>query len=93
MKRVFGAAALILALAGATAAQAQVPGGRGYGPRVVESTGWLSRAPWQESWEYDTGSDNYKRPELKPWQQGGGQQTGGPARNLLPRDGLHIVPR
>jgi hypothetical protein len=90
VKRVCGAAALILVLAGASGAQAQR---QGYGPRIVEPAGSLSRAPWQESWEYDTGSDNDKRPELKPWQQGGGQQTGGPARNLIPKDSLHIVPR
>jgi hypothetical protein len=90
---VLGAAALILAIAGASAAQAQAYGHYGYGPRVVESTGWRSRAPWQEPWQYDTGGDNDNRPELKPWQQSGGQQTGGPARNLVPRDNLHIVPR
>ena len=64
-----------------------------YGPRSVEATGSLGRAPWQESWQYDTGGDNDNRPELKPYQQSGGQQTGGPARNLLPRDGLHFHPR
>ncbi len=90
MKRICGAAALILILAGATGAQAQ---SYGYGPRVVESTGSLGRAPWQDPWQYDTGGDNDNRPELKSYQQSGGQQTGGPARNLLPRDNLHIVPR
>jgi hypothetical protein len=89
------AAAALLALGGATGAQAQPYGygGDGYGPRVVEQRGWQSRAPWQEAWRYDTGGDNDNRPELKPWQQSGGQQTGGPSRNLLPKDGLHIVPR
>jgi hypothetical protein len=51
------------------------------------------RAPWQERWQYDTGSDNDLRPELPYYQQGGGQQTGGPARNLLPNDRLQLSPR
>lgn len=50
-------------------------------------------APWSRPWEYDTGGDNDKRPERPRYQQGGGQQTGGPARNLVPGDNLHIVPR
>jgi hypothetical protein len=53
----------------------------------------VGRAPWQQPWEYDTGSDNDRRPELPYYQQGRGQQTGGPDRNLLPDDGFHIVPR
>jgi hypothetical protein len=61
--------------------------------REVETTGSVGRAPWQQPWEYDTGSDNDRRPELPYYQQGRGQQTGGPDRNLLPDDGLHIVPR
>jgi hypothetical protein len=63
--------------------------------RDIEATGSLggARAPWQRPWEYDTGSDNDRRPELPYYQQGRGQQTGGPSRNLLPDDGLHIVPR
>lgn len=44
-------------------------------------------------YEYDTGGDNDRHPELAPSQRGGGQQTGGPARNLIPGDGLHISPR
>ncbi len=51
------------------------------------------RAPWNAPWAYDSGSDNDRRPELPYYQQGRGQQTGGPARNLLPDDGLHIFPR
>lgn len=51
------------------------------------------RAPWSADWQYDSGSGNDRRPELPYYQQGGGQQTGGPARNLLPDDGLHIFPR
>jgi hypothetical protein len=66
VRHVLGAAALILAIAGASAAQAQAYGHYGYGPRVVESTGWRSRAPWQEPWQYDTGGDNDNRPELNP---------------------------
>lgn len=64
------------------------------GVRDVETTGGVGgRAPWSRDWEYDSGSDNDRRPELPYYQQGRGQQTGGPARNLLPDDGLHIVPR
>ncbi|MFD0933683.1 hypothetical protein ACFQ12_00580, partial [Methylobacterium trifolii] len=51
------------------------------------------RAPWNAPWAYDSGSDNDRRPELPYYQQGRGQQTGGPARNLLPDDGLHLFPR
>ena len=60
------------------------------GPAVPAVDG---RAPWNAPWEYDSGSDNDRRPELPYYQQGRGQQTGGPARNLLPDDGLHIFPR
>jgi hypothetical protein len=56
-------------------------------------TGVGGRAPWSQPYEYDSGSDNDRRPELPYYQQGRGQQTGGPARNLLPDDGLHLVPR
>lgn len=60
----------------------------------VGSTGSVGgRAAWNRDWEYDSGSDNDRRPELPYYQQGRGQQTGGPARNLLPDDGLHILPR
>lgn len=51
------------------------------------------RAPWNRPWEYDSGSGNDRRPELPYYQQGRGQQTGGPARNLLPDDGLQLFPR
>lgn len=51
------------------------------------------RAPWQAQWEYDSGSDQDRRPELPYYQQGRGQQTGGPARNLIASDPFHIVPR
>lgn len=51
------------------------------------------RAPWSAPWEYDTGSDNDDIPSRPRYQQGGGTQTGGPARNLLPSDRLHLVPR
>lgn len=61
---------------------------------IVGPTGSVSgRAPWNAPWEYDSGSDNDRRPELPYYQQGRGQQTGGPARNLLPDDGSHLVPR
>ena len=60
----------------------------------VEASGPVGgRAPWSRPWEYDSGSDNDRRPELPYYQQGRGQQTGGPARNLLPDDGLQIFPR
>lgn len=61
--------------------------------REVESTGSLERAPWSQPWEYDSGSDNDRRPELPYYQQGRGQQTGGTARNLLPCDGFTITRR
>ncbi|WP_430913460.1 hypothetical protein [Methylobacterium sp. sgz302541] len=60
-------------------------------PGAAVATG--GRAPWSAPWEYDSGSDNDRRPELPYYQQGRGQQTGGPARNLLPDDGLHLFPR
>ena len=70
----------------------------GYAPLpdagIVGPTGAVSgRAPWNAPYEYDSGSDNDRRPELPYYQQGRGQQTGGPARNLIPDDGLHLVPR
>jgi hypothetical protein len=62
--------------------------------RDVDATGSLGgRAPWQRPWEYDSGSDNDRFPDRPYYQQGRGQQTGGPARNLLPDDGLHLFPR
>ena len=61
--------------------------------RDVETTGALGRAPWSQPWEYDSGSDNDRRPELPYYQQGRGQQTGGTARNLLPCDGYTLTPR
>lgn len=74
---------------------AQAGGYRGAPPaRDIDTTGTVGgRAPWSRPWEYDSGSDNDRRPELDYYQQGRGQQTGGPARNLLPDDGIHIVPR
>ncbi|ACA20084.1 hypothetical protein M446_5797 [Methylobacterium sp. 4-46] len=63
-------------------------------PPDIDATGTVGgRAPWSQPWEYDSGSDNDHHPERPYYQQGRGQQTGGPARNLLPDDGLHIVPR
>lgn len=70
---------------------------QGVGPRQryrdMDITGSIGRAPWQQPWQYDTDSYNDNRPELRPYQQSGGQQTGGPARNLIPDDGLHLFPR
>jgi hypothetical protein len=83
----------VAALAAATLPASAQTGGYG-GPRDVDTTGSLGgRAPWQDPWQYDSGSDNDRHPERPYYQQGGGQQTGGPARNLLPSDNLHIVPR
>lgn len=72
----------------------------GYSPRPlvvpldVGATGSVGgRAPWNRPWEYDSGSDNDRFPERPYYQQGRGQQTGGPSRNLLPNDGLQLVPR
>lgn len=65
------------------------PGPAGEGTPITVG----GRAPWNAPWEYDSGSDNGRRPELPYYQQGRGQETGGPARNLLPDDGLHISPR
>ena len=61
--------------------------------RDVEATGALERAPWSQPWEYDSGSDNDRRPELPYYQQGRGHQTGGPSRNLLPCDGFTLTRR
>jgi len=72
------------------------PGGYGAAPipgEVEAVAGVGGRAPWSRPYEYDSGSDNDRRPELPYYQQGRGQQTGGPARNLLPDDGLHLFPR
>lgn len=60
---------------------------------AADYTGSIGRAPWQAPYEYDSGSDNDRRPELPYYQQGGGQQTGGPARNLLHYDGGSLTPR
>jgi len=57
-------------------------------PRATGASG--GRAPWSYAWQYDSNGGNDRRPELPAYQQGGGQQTGGPARNLLPDDGLHF---
>lgn len=59
----------------------------------IDVTGSTERAPWSQPWQYDSGSDNDRRPELPYYQQGGGQQTGGPGRNLLPCDGFTITRR
>jgi len=86
----------LLALAMMVAQLSATAAGYGSGRQVLDVAGTGSiggRAPWSREWEYDSGSDNDRRPELPYYQQGRGQQTGGPARNLLPDDGLHIVPR
>lgn len=86
--------ALTAVAAPAAAEAGALDTGRGRMARDVEATGSVGgRAAWNRPWEYDSGSDNDRRPELPYYQQGRGQQTGGPARNLLPDDGFHIVPR
>jgi hypothetical protein len=88
------AALLAATLVAPLAASAQPGPAYGYGPRDIDATGSVGgRAPWSRPWEYDSGSGNDRRPELPYYQQGRGQQTGGPARNLLPDDGLHLFPR
>lgn len=96
MKPLLSLIALAALAATALPAGAQVPGyvkRQVAPPHDVDATGSNGRAPWQAPWQYDSGSDNDRRPELPYYQQGGGQQTGGPARNLLPSDNLHIAPR
>ncbi len=94
MRTMFGVVALTMAVGAPFGAEA---GGYGYGPRSfpdADATGAFGgRAPWQQPWEYDTGGDNDRQPARPYYQQGRGQQTGGPARNLLPKDRFHIVPR
>ena len=88
------ACALLLLTTLAAPSAAEAGGLRGGVIRDIDATGTVGgRAPWSRDWEYDSGSDNDRRPELPYYQQGRGQQTGGPARNLLPDDGIHIVPR
>ncbi|PIU07546.1 MULTISPECIES: hypothetical protein [Methylobacterium] len=73
---------------------AAAPLDRGAAPLQTQPAATVGgRAPWSAPWEYDSGSDNDRRPELPYYQQGRGQQTGGPSRNLLPDDGLHLFPR
>ncbi|MDB5590124.1 hypothetical protein [Enterovirga sp.] len=73
------------------AAGAQTRFGGHHDPDVTGSIG--GRAPWSQPWEYDSGSDNDKHPSRPYYQQGRGQQTGGPSRNLLPGDGFNLSPR
>ena len=87
---------LLAAVAGAPMAAEAAAGGYPAGGRLPlppDTRDVGGRAPWNAAWQYDSGSDNDRRPELPYYQQGGGQQTGGPARNLLPDDGLHLAPR
>ncbi|GJE41898.1 hypothetical protein [Methylobacterium soli] len=91
-----GSIALLAALAALVPVAAQAgsygrPAAGILGPEIPITLG--GRAPWDQPWEYDSGGDNDRRPELEYYQQGRGQQTGGPARNLLPDDGLHLFPR
>jgi hypothetical protein len=86
-------AGLWLAPFAASAQGGPYPGAPLAGPRDIDATGSVGgRAPWSQPWEYDSGSGNDRRPELPYYQQGRGQQTGGPGRNLLPDDGLHLFP-
>lgn len=83
---------LAVALAAPSAAFAQ---GYRAGPPVPEplAPGWSYGLTPPLPLGVDTGGDMDKRPDLAPYQRGGGQQTGGPARNLIPGDNLHIFPR
>ena len=54
---------------------------------------WAGEPPGSSLGNDDSGSDNDRFPDRPYYQQGRGQQTGGPARNLLPDDGLHLFPR
>lgn len=83
------AASPLPAFAGSYGLQPPYPNAGIAGPTGAPS----GRAPWNAPYEYDSGSDNDRRPELPYYQQGRGQQTGGPARNLLPDDGIHLFPR
>lgn len=88
--------AVMAALLGSGLAAGAAQAGPFYGERVIVGPAVPTvggRAPWSQPWEYDSGSGNDRRPELPYYQQGRGQQTGGPARNLLPDDGLHLFPR
>ena len=51
------------------------------------------RARWNDASQYDSGSDNDRDPARPYYQQGGGQQTGGPARNRIGGDGFNLSPR
>ncbi|WP_232631871.1 hypothetical protein [Methylobacterium sp. Leaf118] len=87
--------ALMVALVGSALAAGAAQAGPLYGERVIEGPAVSTaggRAPWNQAWEYDSGSGNDRRPELPYYQQGRGQQTGGPARNLLPDDRLRLFP-
>ena len=95
MKTAF-ALLLLTTVAGTPLAAEAAAGGYPAGgnlPYPAQTRDAGGRAPWSAAWQYDSGSDNDRRPELPYYQQGGGQQTGGPARNLLPDDGLHLAPR
>ena len=86
---------IMLGLA-ALAALAILPGGASaQANRYAQPapTGSYGRAPWAQPWQYDSGGGMDRRPELAPYQQGGGQQTGGPARNLIPQDGFSVFPK
>lgn len=85
-----------VALAAALVLPAASQGFQGPRGRVYvdpEATGSVGRAPWNQPWQYDSGSGQDKRPELPYYQQGGGQLTGGPARNLIPQDSFQLYPR
>ncbi|WP_375464606.1 hypothetical protein [uncultured Methylobacterium sp.] len=88
--RFAGLLAAMLVLPAVAQAQGRIDRGAAHATAPVAADG---RAPWNAPWAYDSGGDNDRHPELPYYQQGRGQQTGGPARNLLPDDGLHIVPR
>lgn len=93
MRSVLQGLVAVMLVAAPVAAQA-AGGATRLPPQAIGQIDPLSgRAPWDAAWQYDSDGGNDRRPELPFYQQGGGQQTGGPARNLLPDDGLHLFPR
>ncbi|MEH3116059.1 MAG: hypothetical protein PGN25_22830 [Methylorubrum populi] len=97
MQALIGRSVAVALLGAATLAILPAAAGPGRGDAAFDAAPAVpavgGRAPWNAPWEYDSGSGNDRRPELPYYQQGRGQQTGGPARNLLPDDGLRIFPR
>lgn len=88
--RLLVAAAAVLGLPAVASAQVKVRVPGQLDPATANALG--GRAPWNQPWEYDSGGNNDRRPELPYYQQNRAQQSGGPARNLIPYDGLTFAP-